>query len=87
MSSSNSASGTSGSASQPQGGSEYVGGDKPNYTHGSSADTTGGAAVSGNLVASAQSDVPVTDNSDVPYKPEDYNTMKPTTDSDSVDRK
>ena len=64
-------------ASAPLGGSEYLGGQQPNYTHGSSASTTGGAPVSGGITASAVSDVPVTDNSDVPYKPKDYTQGKP----------
>jgi len=56
------------------GGSEYVGGQKPNYTYSS---TTGGAPVSGGITGSAVSDVPVTDNSNVPYKPSDYTEGKP----------
>ena len=59
------------------GGSEYVGGQQPNYTYGSSAPTTGGAAVSGGITGSAVSDVPVTDNSNVPYKASDYIEGKP----------
>ena len=55
------------------GGTEYVGGQKPNYTY----STTGGAPVSGGITGSGVSDVPVTDNSNVPYKASDYTEGKP----------
>lgn len=67
---------TTSTTTVPMGGSEYVGGVKPNYTHSS---TTGGAPVSGGITGSAVSDVPVTDNSNVPYKASDYTEGKPVT--------
>ena len=52
-----------------------MGGQQQNYTY---APTTGGAAtVGGGITGSAVSDVPVTDNSNLPYKSSDYIEGKP----------
>jgi len=65
---------TSAGAGRALGGSEYVGTSGPNYTSATTTTTTTRTNASGS---------PVTDNSNVPYKPSDYTTGKPVHNSNS----